>query len=142
MKCSAGVSEVYAQKPIQASFLTATNADFEIVKIFMANNCLLLGTHASMPQCITQSVIKKFLPPRSRPPLQVKVFTPKTRYRPHRNAAVWTGASHSFIVSSLIAVTVSEQPAISSDVTYEPASPRATFKPCALKTLLAAFAMT
>ena len=38
-------------------------------------------------------------------------------HSPQRNAAVRTGASHSRIVSSSSAVTVIEQPAISSEVT-------------------------
>lgn len=42
------------------------------------------------------------------------------RHIPQRSAAVCTGASHSAKNSGVAAVTVIEQPAISSDVTYEP----------------------
>jgi len=39
---------------------------------------------------------------------------------PQRSAAVCTGASHNGKVVESAALTVMEQPAISSDVTYEP----------------------
>ena len=38
-------------------------------------------------------------------------------YIPQRNAAVYTGASHSFAVRSSSIVSVIEQPAMSSEVT-------------------------
>jgi len=38
-------------------------------------------------------------------------------HSPHRSAAVRTGASHNRVVSSSSAVTVIEQPAMSSEVT-------------------------
>ncbi len=41
-------------------------------------------------------------------------------HMPQRNAAVCTGASHSASISVSTAETVIEQPAISSDVTYDP----------------------
>ena len=39
-----------------------------------------------------------------------------TAHAPQRSAAVWTGASHSAVSSSSSASTVSDAPAISSDV--------------------------
>ncbi len=45
---------------------------------------------------------------------------PVPHYIPHRNAAVCTGLSHSPSILASAAHTVIEQPAISSDVTYEP----------------------
>jgi len=43
-----------------------------------------------------------------------------TRHTPQRSAAVCTGASHSANEAASTALTVTEQPAISSEVTYEP----------------------
>ena len=45
---------------------------------------------------------------------------PKLLYMPQRSAGVCTGASHSASIEGSAAQTVIEQPAISSDVTYDP----------------------
>jgi hypothetical protein len=45
---------------------------------------------------------------------------PKFLYMPQRSAGVCTGASHSASIEGSAAQTVIEQPAISSDVTYDP----------------------
>src|SRR5207244_8410146 len=50
-------------------------------------------------------------------------------YIPQRNAGVCTGASQSRFISSSSIDTVTEQPAISSDVTKLPTSERATTVP-------------
>src|SRR5258707_836823 len=50
-------------------------------------------------------------------------------YIPQRKAAVWTGASHRRFISSSSIDTVTEQPAISSDVTKLPTSDRVTIVP-------------
>jgi hypothetical protein len=50
-------------------------------------------------------------------------------YTPQRNAAVWTGASQRRFISSSSSDTVTEQPAMSSEVTKLPTSDRATVQP-------------
>src|SRR5439155_2705771 len=50
-------------------------------------------------------------------------------YIPQRKAAVWTGASQRRFISSSSIDTVTEQPAISSDVTKLPTSDRVTIVP-------------
>lgn len=56
--------------------------------------------------------------PRARSvPFRRGVANRASGHTPHRKAAVWTGASHRRVVSAVSRVTVSEQPAISSEVT-------------------------
>ena len=52
-----------------------------------------------------------------------------TAYAPQRSAAVWTGASHSCASSSSSSSSVSDAPAISSDVMYGPTSERDGLQP-------------
>src|SRR5215475_10811341 len=52
-----------------------------------------------------------------------------TIYVPQRSAAVWTGASQRCFISSSSSDTVTEQPAMSSEVTKLPTSDRAMVQP-------------
>ena len=52
-----------------------------------------------------------------------------TTYTPQRRPAVFTGASHSLVSSSSSLSRVIEQPAISSEVMYEPTRLRAILMP-------------
>jgi hypothetical protein len=52
-------------------------------------------------------------------------------YTPQRSAAVWTGASQRRFISSSSSDTVTEQPAMSSEVTKLPTSDRAMVQPAA-----------
>ena len=61
---------------------------------------------------------------------------------PQRSAAVCSGASHSMSQSASTAVTVIEQPAISSEVTYDPVRWRTTFSPAAFRIFVAAHTIT
>src|SRR5271170_4269534 len=59
------------------------------------------------------------------------LFTSRTHAvtRHHLRAAVWTGSSQKAVNLSSSSATVIEQPAISSEVTKEPTSERATVSP-------------
>src|SRR6185369_4575720 len=60
-------------------------------------------------------------------------------HMPQRSTGVWTGASQRGRVVSSAALTVIEQPAISSEVTYEPVRWRIARTPAPSSTLRAAF---